>query len=99
VIQWQRDLAGAGEEKERCRVNDVSIVNCYKPGSKSPLRGGCWSLPRRKVVSSDHRLHSGSHKVSKKVHRRDQDQEQQLQRDQAVAETCDIDGNQPQTDY
>jgi hypothetical protein len=62
MVQWRRDLAGAGEE-ERCRVNDVFIANCYKPGSKSRLRGGGWSLPRRKVVSSDHRLHAGSHKV------------------------------------
>uniref|UniRef100_A0A0D3G6T0 Uncharacterized protein n=1 Tax=Oryza barthii TaxID=65489 RepID=A0A0D3G6T0_9ORYZ len=30
----------------------MSIANCYKLGSKSPLRGGGWSLPRRKVVSS-----------------------------------------------
>jgi hypothetical protein len=36
-------------------------------------------------------------KVSKKVHRRDQEQEQQLQRDQAVAEVYD--GNQPLMDY
>lgn len=73
VVRRRHDLgAGAGEEKESCGSNDVSVVSfdgssgslsCYKPGSKSRLRGGGWSLPRRKVVSSDHRLHAGSHKV------------------------------------
>nr|ACN85286.1 IQ calmodulin-binding motif family protein [Oryza australiensis] len=106
VVRRRHDLAGAGEEKESCGSNDVSVVSfdgssgslsCYKPGSKSRLRGGGRSLPRRKVASSDHRLHARSHKVSKKVHRRDQEQEQQQQRDQAAAEAYD--GNQPPTDY
>ncbi|XP_040381289.1 protein IQ-DOMAIN 1 [Oryza brachyantha] len=105
VVRRRHDLAG-GEEKESCGSNDVSVVSfdgssgslsCYKPGSKSRLRGGGRSLPRRKVASSDHRLHARSHKVSKKVHRRDQEQEQQQQRDQAAAEAYD--GNQPPTDY
>nr|ACN85212.1 IQ calmodulin-binding motif family protein [Oryza glaberrima] len=102
VVRRRHDLgAGAGEE-ESCGSNDVSVVSfdgssgslsCYKPGSKSRLRGGGRSLPRRKVASSDHRLHARSHKVSKKVHRRDQEQE----REEAAAEAYD--GNQPPTDY
>uniref|UniRef100_A0A0E0LDG5 Uncharacterized protein n=1 Tax=Oryza punctata TaxID=4537 RepID=A0A0E0LDG5_ORYPU len=101
VVRRRHDLAGAGEEKESCGSNDVSVVSfdgssgslsCYKPGSKSRLRGGGRSLPRRKVASSDHRLHARSHKVSKKVHRRDQEQ-----REEAAAEAYD--GNQPPTDY
>ncbi|KAF0903116.1 hypothetical protein E2562_025707 [Oryza meyeriana var. granulata] len=71
VVRRRHDLA-AGEEKESCGSNDVSVVSfdgssgslsCYKPGSKSRLRGGGRSLPRRKVASSDHRLHARSHKV------------------------------------
>uniref|UniRef100_A0A0E0K3L5 Uncharacterized protein n=1 Tax=Oryza punctata TaxID=4537 RepID=A0A0E0K3L5_ORYPU len=83
VLRWRHDLAGAGEEKENCRLNDVSVVSCYKPSSKSRLRSGGRSLPRRKV--------------SKRVHRRDQDQEQQQQRNQAAVEAYD--SNQPPTDY
>nr|ACN85309.1 IQ calmodulin-binding motif family protein [Oryza ridleyi] len=69
VVRRRHDLAGG--EKESYRSNDVSVVSfdgssgslsCYKPGSKSRLRGGGRSLPRRKVSSSDHRLHARSHK-------------------------------------
>lgn len=77
VVRRRHDLgAGAGEEKESCGSNDVSVVSfdgssgslsCYKPGSKSRLRGGGRSLPRRKVASSDHRLHARSHKVNQSI--------------------------------
>ncbi|KAL5200491.1 hypothetical protein ABZP36_021694 [Zizania latifolia] len=102
VVRRRHDLTC--EEKESCGSNDVSVVSfdgssgslsCYKPGGKSRLRGGR-SLPRRKVASSDHRLLARSHKVNKKVHRRDQEQQQQ-QKDQTEAEAYD--GSQPPTDY
>ena len=73
VVRRRGNLAG--EEKESCGSNDVSVVSfdgssslggrsglsCHKPG-RSRLKGAR-GLPRRKVASSDHRYQARSHKV------------------------------------
>ncbi|OQU76697.1 hypothetical protein SORBI_3010G189900 [Sorghum bicolor] len=69
-------------------------LSCHKPpgSSKSRLKGGR-SLPRRKQVASSehHRFQARSHKVSKKVHQR---VEQEPHRDR-----LDAGGFEPPTDY
>ncbi|KAL6603838.1 hypothetical protein ACP70R_044199 [Stipagrostis hirtigluma subsp. patula] len=108
VVRRRHDVSG--EEKESCGSNDVSVSavsfdgssvggggggrnGVHKPGGKSRLKGAR-NLPRRKVASSDHRLQARSHKVSKKVHQRE---EQALHKDQA--QNDGFDACQPPTDY
>ncbi|KAG2612787.1 protein IQ-DOMAIN 1-like isoform X1 [Panicum virgatum] len=106
VVRRRGNLAG--EEKESCGSNDVSVVSfdgssslggrsglsCHKPG-RSRLKGAR-GLPRRKAAASDHRHQARSHKVSKKGHQR---QEQApTHKDQAEADGYDA-SCQPPTDY
>ncbi|TVU08155.1 hypothetical protein EJB05_41544 [Eragrostis curvula] len=107
VVRRRHDVAV--EEKESCGSNDVSVsavsfdgsngsgsggrnAFCHKPG-RNRLKGGGRNLARRKLASSDHRLHGArSHKLSKKGHQREEQHKDQ-------AETQGFDANQPPTDY
>ncbi|KAJ1259884.1 hypothetical protein BS78_10G190000 [Paspalum vaginatum] len=106
VVRRRSDLAV--EEKESCGSNDVSVVSfdgsslggrsglsCHKPG-RSRIKGAR-NLPRRKqVASSDHRVQSRSHKVSKKGHQR----QEQAPPHKDEPETDGFDhACQPPTDY
>ncbi|KAL6874171.1 hypothetical protein ACP4OV_014253 [Aristida adscensionis] len=108
VVVVRRRHDAAVEEKESCGSNDVSLSavsfdgssvagggrnGLHKPGGRSRLKGAR-NLPRRKVALSEHRLQARSHKVSKKVHQRE---EPALRKDEAEADA--FDACQPPTDY